>query len=178
MDCDDLAYQEYQRIQKEKKNSAKAFLLGKPNCAAFSGLLDRTAAGSDTEADASVRDGASSVEVLVMMRAADGRLQFLPYQTEPLALDPHILPDDEICRKIAEQKLRLPALFCQRYNIKQTISDLETQCSDVMRTWGMSPWLHGKLLLILDESLSATIGKFRLTYDIKTGLCYESEAKE
>ncbi|HAG14494.1 MAG TPA: hypothetical protein DCG49_11640 [Ruminococcus sp.] len=178
VDSDNPAYQEYQRIQKEKKNSAKAFLLGKPNGAVFSGLLDRTAAGSDTEAEASVCDGVSSVEVLLMMRTADGMLQFLPHQKEHCTLDTHILPDDDICRKVAEQRLRLPAVFCQRYSMKQTISDLEIQCSDVMHTWSMSPWLHGKLLLILDESLSATIGKYRLTYDIKTGLHYESEAKE
>lgn len=110
-DCDDPAYQEYQRIQKDKKNSAKAFLLGKPNSAVFSGLLDRTAAGSETEAEASVRDGVSSVEVLVMMRAADGMLRFLPHQKEQHTLDPQILPGDDTCRTIAEQRLRLPALF-------------------------------------------------------------------
>ena len=176
-DSDDRAYQDYQKEQQEKRSSAKAFLLGKPKNAKFSMLLDRSVFGNDTEAEASVRDGISSVEVLVVMRSEDGMLHFLPHQDMKQELHPQTLPDDDTCRQIAVQKLRLPSELCQPYNLRSTLNALETQCSAIMKVWGLSPWLHGQLLLILDEWLTASVGTFRLTYDAETGLHYESEAK-
>ena len=176
-DANDRAFQNYQNEQQEKRSSAKAFLLGKPKGANFSMLLDRSVFGNDTEAEASVRDGISSVEVLVVMQTADGKLRMLLHQENQQALDPHILPDDETCRMLAMQKLRLPSALCQHYNLRMTVCALESQCGAVMKVWGMSPWLHGQLLLIFDEGLTASVGAFRLTYDTKTGLHYESEAK-
>ena len=176
-DNSDRAYQDYQKKQQEKSQSAKAFLLGKPKGAKFSMLIDRSVFGNDTEAEASVRDGISSVEVLVVRRSADGMLHLLPQENMQQALNPHILPDDETCRIIAAQKLRLPSALCQHYNLRSTVTALESQCGTVMQTWGLSPWLHGQLLLILDEGLKASVGAFRLTYDAETGLHYESEAK-
>ncbi|MCR4761253.1 MAG: CRISPR-associated helicase/endonuclease Cas3, partial [Oscillospiraceae bacterium] len=176
-DANDRAYQEYQKEQQEKRSSAKAFLLGKPKGAQFSMLLDRSVFGNDTEAEASVRDGISSVEVLVVMRTADGMLHLLPHQANQQTMNPLILPDDETCRMLASQKLRMPSALCQRYNLRSTVAALESQCGAVMKVWGMSPWLHGQLLLILDEGLTASVGTFRLTYDAATGLHYESEAK-
>lgn len=129
-DDSDLAFQKYCSIQKEKRQSAKAFLLGKPKSADFSCLLDRSVYGKDTEAEASVRDGISCVEVLVMMQAKDGMIYFVSHQQVPIALDPRILPDDEMCRKVAEQKIRLPAVLCQQYCIKSTLSDLEAKCGE------------------------------------------------
>lgn len=176
-DSDDPACQKYLNDQQEKSNSAKAFLLRKPKGAQFSMLLDRSVFGNDTEAEASVRDGISSVEVLVVMRTADRMLHLLPHQENQQAMNPLILPDDETCRMLASQKLRLPSVLCQHYNLRSTVAALESQCGAVMKVWGMSPWLHGQLLLILDEGLTASVGTFRLTYDAATGLHYESEAK-
>lgn len=140
-------------------------------------LLDRSVFGNDTEAEASVRDGISSVEVLVVMRTADGMLHLLPHQENQQTMNPLILPDEETCRMLASQKLRLPSALCQHYNLRSTVAALESQCGAVMKVWGMSPWLHGQLLLILDEGMTASVGAFRLTYDAETGLHYESEAK-
>lgn len=176
-DSEDRAYQDYMLLQREKQQRAKAFLLGKPKNAVFIHLLDRAVYGNDTEAEASVRDGISSVEVLVMVQTNDMMLHFLPHQNMQISLHPSILPDDDICREIARQRLRLPTVLCQSYNIKSTIASLESKCESVMKTWKHSPWLHGQLLLILDETLSAEIGSFKLCYDGKNGLQYEREAK-
>lgn len=171
---DDADYQEYKRIQQEKRSHAKGYLLKRPNSLKFHHMLDR-AVDSDAEAEASVRDGISSVEVLVLMRRQDGTLRLLPWHTQTQPLPADCVPDDEICRTIAAQKLRLPAALCQRYNIKITISELTRQFGSVMKIWDRSPLLHGQLLLILDERLRSALGEFHLTYSRENGLQYTTE---
>lgn len=171
---DDSDCQDYKRVQQEKRSHAKGFLLKRPDTAAYHRMLDRTV-DSDAEAEASVRDGISAVEVLVLMRKQDGTLQLLPWQNQTQPLPTDCVPDDELSKMIASQKLRLPAVLCQRYNIMQTISELTRQSGSVMKIWEKSPLLHGQLLLILDECFRAQLGEFQLTYSRENGLQYTKE---
>ena len=70
--------------------------------------------------------------------------------------------------------LRLPSALCQFYNLRSTVNALESQYSTVIKAWGLSPWLYGQLLLMLDEALTESVGTFRLTYDAETGSHDES----
>ena len=73
-------YEEYCRVKKSKENRAGGFLLNKAKSKRdIHGLLD--AGITDANAEASVRDGISSIEVIVMIRNKD-ELFFLPWQNE------------------------------------------------------------------------------------------------
>jgi len=41
-----------------------------------------------------------------------------------------------------------------------------------LSAWQQSPWLRGELFLVLDEDLSANLGKYRITYHPDYGLEY------
>ena len=42
---------------------------------------------------------------------------------------------EEECERIAGQKLRLPAIFSQKWNIYDTISELESKCRPYISQW-------------------------------------------
>ena len=79
-------------------------------------------------------------------------------------------PDDEECRRIAEQKLRLPTMFCQSWNIDKNIRELENNCMKYIAGWQNSPWLKNQLVLFLDEDLKGELNGYDLHYSFEKGL--------
>ncbi len=165
-------YEEYCMERKKKEEKAKAFLLKKANSKDnIHGLLD--AGIADVYAEASVRDGISSVEVLVLVKDSDDKIFFLPWQNHGMEiLDTDIL-DVEICKKIAEQKLRLPSVLCQMHNIEDTIKEIENQSLEYIASWQQSVWLKGELVLFFNKDLESIVNGYQLRYNKKIGLSYE-----
>ena len=156
-----------------KESKARAFLLKKPKCKDIHGFLDRTIEGkSDTQAEASVRDGISSVEVLVMKRYSDGMISFI----DGTAVSPDM--NEEECKRIAEQRLRLPSRFSQKWNIEKTVSVLESKCMPYISEWQKSYWLKGKLVLFLDENMQTELLGYQLKYSYEKGLLCEKESDD
>ena len=124
---------------------------------------------SDAAAEASVRDGLPSIEVLVMKKYNDNKIYF-PDGTE-LSAD---LTDEE-CRKINEQRLRLPARFSQKWNIEKTVKELENQC---IKSWQDKYLLKDKLVLFLDENNETELSKCHLKYSSEKGLICKGESDE
>ncbi len=84
-----------------------------------------------------------------------------------------MMPEESECRMIAEQKLRLPGVFCREWNIVKTIRELENQCRESVKYWQNSHWLKGQLVLFLDENLSGELCGYTLQYCPEVGLAYE-----
>lgn len=164
------AYCQYIQKQEQKIDKAKAFLLQSPRATDIHGLLIKEDCGNGAEA--SVRDGIASVEVIAMQKCADGSVRFL--DGTPLSEE---LTDAQ-CRKIAEQKLKLPSRFCQVWNIDKTIREIEENCRRDIRAWQRSHWLTGQLVLFFDENMEAQLAGNRLQYSFADGLCYETECDE
>lgn len=136
------------------------------------GWLNNPADDDEHKALATVRDGMSSIEVIVMVRNSNGMLGLLPWQSDGGRYLPDVCPPEDVCKQIAQQKLRLPALFC--YEADKTIDELETADKHLVE-FQRSHWLKGELVLLLNEELTAELRGYRISYSHNDGLTYEKE---
>lgn len=171
----------YERTQEKKKARAEAYLVPQPETHRLAQLntlddwMQNEGACSDPAARAAVRDGDPSVEVLVMQRRADGSIHFLPWQEGGSAVAADSPPPPETALKIARQKLRLPAVFGKAWKVDGVIRELEADNRSRLAAWQLSPLLHGELILLLDENLTARLVGMELCYDRENGLYYQKE---
>lgn len=142
------------------------------------GWMQDEGARSDSAARAAVRDGDPSVEVLVMQRRTDGSIHFLPWQEGGSAVAADSPPSPETALKIARQKLRLPAVFGKAWKVDEVIRELDADDRRWLAAWQLSPLLHGELVLLLDEDLTAHLADMELCYDRENGLEYRKEEKD
>lgn len=173
---DDAMYQTYHNQQEIQKRRARCFRIGKPTGKDIHRLLSRDIEDkNECEVEAAVRDGISSIEVLLMRRMKDGSICFLPNQHGGRKTE--AFPDEAECREIAEQKLRLPTVFSQKWSIDRTIHELEKQCLPYVENWQNSHWLKGQLVLFLDEEMNGELMGFQLHYSFENGLEYWKAAE-
>ena len=171
----------YEQTQEKKKARAEAYLVPQPETHRLAQLntlddwMQNEGACSDPAARAAVRDGDPSVEVLVMQRRADGSIHFLPWQEGGSAVAVDSPPPPETALKIARQKLRLPAVFGKAGKVDGVIRELEADNRSRLAAWQLSPLLHGELILLLDENLTARLAGMELCYDRENGLYYQKE---
>lgn len=177
------AKKSYEDEKATKESKANGFLLDKPKerearrASSMDQWLTNSTSVNDKIAQASVRDGGPSLEVLVLQKR-DGKITFLPWQDENEALNGNELPTEEICMKIAKQRLRLPRSLCWGEKLKNVIKELETEFQNHFDKWKESPWIHGELILLLDDQLSATLGGVQLQYSEEDGLIEIREQEE
>ena len=176
---------EYEQTQKEKKGRAGAYLVQQPEVDedfqelnTLDDWMQNVGATSDAAARAAVRDGDPSVEVLVMQRRTDGSIHFLPWQEGGSAVAADSPPPPETALKIARQKLRLPAVFGKAWKVDEVIRELDADDRRWLAAWQLSPLLHGELVLLLDEDLTAHLADMELCYDRENGLEYRKEEKD
>lgn len=171
----------YEQTQEKKKARAEAYLVPQPETHRLAQLntlddwMQNEGACSDPAARAAVRDGDPSVEVLVMQCRADGSIHFLPWQEGGSAVAADSPPPPETALKIARQKLRLPAVFGKAWKVDGVIRELEADNRSRLAAWQLSPLLHGELILLLDENLTARLVGMELCYDRENGLYYQKE---
>lgn len=158
-------YEEYDLAQEKAKKRAEAFLLKKPRSRSIHNFLERNV--NENQAEASVRDGISSIEVLVMQMKSEGDIFFI----DGTKLSSNLT--DVECEHIAEQKLRLPSKFCQEWNIDAVIKEIESKSLKIVDNWQKSYWLKGKLVLFLDDNYEAELHGYRLEYSFEYGLVSE-----
>ena len=109
------------------------------------------------------------------VRRADGSIHFLPWQEGGSAVAADSPPPPETALKIARQKLRLPAVFGKAWKVDRVIRELEADNRSRLAAWQLSPLLHGELVLLLDENLTARLVGMELCYDRENGLYYQKE---
>ena len=100
---------------------------------------------------------------------------FLPWQEGGSAVAADSPPPPETALKIARQKLRLPAVFGKAWKVDRVIRELEADNRSRLAAWQLSPLLHGELVLLLDENLTAHLAGMELCYDRENGLTYQKE---
>ena len=172
----------YEFAQAQRKERAQVYLVLQPKVHkrfkqlnTLDGWMQNVGAHSDAAARAAVRDGDPSVEVLVMQRRADGSIHFLPWQGNGRAVASDQPPQPEDALQIARQKLRLPAVFGKAWKVDEVIRELEADNRSGLAAWQLSPLLHGELVLLLDENLTAHLAGMELCYDRENGLTYQKE---
>ena len=160
-------YKNYKNKKDISVRKASSFLLKKPTCRNIHGMLERTV--NDSQAEASVRDGTSSIEVLALKLYRDGTIGFLDDKKLSGAMT------EEECRRIASQSLRLPSRFSGKWCIDNTIAELENKCKPYTSAWQKQYLLKNKLVLFFDENNETELAGYKLRYDFIYGLTYEKE---
>ena len=160
-------YKNYKNKKDISVRKASSFLLKKPTCRNIHGMLERTV--NDSQAEASVRDGTSSIEVLALKLYRDGTIGFLDDRKLSGAMT------EEECRRIASQSLRLPGRFSGKWCIDKTIAELENKCKPYTSAWQKQYLLKDKLVLFFDEDNKSELAGYTLRYDFIYGLTYEKE---
>ncbi len=172
------ALKEYQDLIGEKRQRAKGYLMARPRESRWGGdlydWLRNSAGDNENSALATVRDGTFSIEVLVLVQYADGMLGMLPWQTEREKYPLSVCPSEDVCQRIAQQKLRLPARFC--YDIDRTVNELE-EMDRFLTGFQKSHWLKGQLVLLLDENFRAKLCGTTVIYSQESGLTYTKEGE-
>ena len=167
------AKQRHDTDQQQKEHKAGTFRLAPAGPAGqpIVGWLDAGVGDVDDdprlEGRRQVRDtAAESVEVLVLVRQADGRLVTPPWLRRDggRQVPADHEPERDLARTIATCTLTLPIELCRI----ETIEQLEQQ--NHFPAWQRSPWLAGELLLVLDEHGHATTDDHQLHYDRDNGL--------
>lgn len=172
------AWKEYQDRREGKQQRAEGFLMAKPRESKrgsdLHGWLSNAAGDNEDSALATVRDGTFSVEVLVLVQYADGRLGMLPWQADSGRYRSNECPPEDVCRQIAQQKIRLPARFCYGHQIGGTVNELE-EMDRHLTGFQKSRWLKGQLVLLLNENLQTELCGTLVAYSQENGLTYSKE---
>ncbi len=169
------AFTRYHFLICQKEQKAKSFLMSPPRDSRrqndLHDWLKNSVADNENKALAAVRDGISSIEVIVLVEHSDGMLGFLPWKSKGVKYASGVCPSEDVCKVIAQQKLRLPAVFCQTWNVDRTIDELE-QMDKHLTGFQKSHWLKGELFLLLHEDLTRELCGFQVSYTRDNGLAY------
>ena len=179
-------WKEYRRDRDKMKSKASSYQVPKPASEdeddldenSIMGWLDNTDLDlSDAKAQAAVRLGNPSVEVLVLRKKENG-VFFLPWQFEGQRVSADMIPSGEETVQILKQRLRLPAYFVQKFRYENVIKELSKKTKENFPEWQFSSQLKEELVLLLDETLSTMLDGSFVHYDQKLGLIYGKEEKK
>lgn len=169
------ALEDYRFLISKKAQKAEGYLMPRPRDSRYGNdlydWLKNSVSDHENNALAAVRDGISSIEVIILVKRPDGGLTLLPWQSDGSVYSPAVCPPEEDCKKIAQQKLRLPSAFS--WDADKTIEAIE-KTDKHLTGFQKSHWLKGELVLLLDETLSADLCGFRITYSREGGLYYDN----
>ncbi len=179
-DAYSAAKDEYLLRQQKRRAKAKAFCLeatGRED--AEDTLIDMMAQApgmTDPQAQAAVRDGVASIEVLVVRLEEGGWVTLLSGEGKGMRVPIDREPDRREARAISRQRLRLPARFSMPWNADRTIDALQADTDGYLAQWQGSPLLGGELFLLLDAERTHELCGVRLTYDERVGLSVKEDA--
>lgn len=140
------------------------------------GMMDEEV-GSDSQAEAAVRDTDPSFDVIVMMKHRDGRISYLPGHEAERVVERERVPGYDEARLIAGQRIKMPSVLCYPEIIESTIGQLKIDAAELSE-WYESPWLAGELFMLVDENCEYRIGGYTLSYDKFYGLKYRKGVDE
>lgn len=104
-----------------------------------------------------VRDTQETVEVL-LFELRDGLIYLLPWvgdEKRGVSCGAEVpigeIPPDDVARVAAQSAVRLPLSLCRPDCIDELIDELEGSCGNYVGAWQESPWLAGRLALLLER---------------------------
>ncbi|MGN0778849.1 MAG: CRISPR-associated helicase Cas3' [Aristaeellaceae bacterium] len=179
----DKAYSAYrERSDHQERNAdkncipkAKRVLGRRKTTRLIDGLMNRRIDQSEAQAQASVRDGVASLEVLVLQYGADGMLHPAAQADEGFSVSQRVMPSMEEAKAIMRQSLRLPYGFSLPGRMEQVLDELETLRQTTLREWAQSPSIGRELFLLLDRNGCATLAGQPVRYDTRYGFIVEKE---
>jgi CRISPR-associated endonuclease/helicase Cas3 len=168
----EVAHRDWREQQNRRRANAEPFLLAGPalHPDTLAGLHHASTAdlSDDEKVAAVVRDGEPSVEVILIRRDDRGEYRTL----DGRALGPGgaaAVSDEEVMERLIAATVRLPA--------RKDITDAALAGLRPLDGWTSDPWLRYARALELDQTMSASLGGHRLTYDTTLGLTDEREAR-
>lgn len=174
----ETAKKQAQKREKDLKDEAKSYRMDFPRKQGLIGMLKGDDHAKDTQAEARVRSGGSSVDVLVMIGLGDDRIGFLPGHGGGITLCASEVPAEEEARLVAGECLHLPYIFNTPWQIDKTIADLEKQNQKQLLQWQQSPWIKGELVLLLDKNSNGSIAGYDVHYSEERGFEYNRREDE
>jgi CRISPR-associated endonuclease/helicase Cas3 len=166
---------DYEREDKVKR--ADAYALCKPQKsrkAKMDGMLN--VENDEEEAEAAVRDGVESIEVIVLKKTSDHCASIL--EDVNYLIDMNQIPLDYDAKMLVTQKLRLPSFFSSKYRIHNTLKYLEDITIEEVPIWQESSWLNGELFIFLDEDGKALLGNCEISYTFSEGFRYKEKVSD
>lgn len=170
--------QEYTLDQQKKEDRADQFCICPPSISKYAalntieGMLD-TSVTENSDAEAAVRDGDGTIEVILMIKKKNDKIAFLPWQHGGDELRAEDIPCKTDALRISMQIIRLPGIF--NYCWRQTVEELKAVTMTYMPRWQETTLLKGELFLLLDENRRAVLAGKKICYTQKEGLLIESE---
>ncbi|MCQ2405999.1 MAG: CRISPR-associated helicase Cas3' [Oscillospiraceae bacterium] len=170
--CDDKVkgyYEEYKAKKENKKQRAEVFCIAEPSNGKFGntlhGMLNQGFT-SDKKAEAKVRDGSESVELIILAHKTENTVETVDGS---LNISVNTCPSYEEAIELSKHRLRLPSALCSEYKIDGTISELEKMSLQVAE-FQSSGLLAGELFLVLDSNYKAKLNGYCLSYSSEEGL--------
>ena len=166
------AKEKQRKLLLKKECQANTYRLENPNTRSQKNMIgwlkDSTVHNTEEYGSAQVRDGADSIEVIVVKKQLNG----ISLIHEDVSLD-----ISAKAKQIARETLRLPLALSAKWTIEDTIKELEKYNMKYLASWQEEPWLKGTLAIVLDDNKQFTLNGFLLTYDEQLGLMYEKGGK-
>ncbi|MCL2036025.1 MAG: CRISPR-associated helicase Cas3' [Oscillospiraceae bacterium] len=166
----EMVYGDYEYNAKRKRK-AESFQISRPilKSTLIGWLGERGEANiSESGAEATVRDGTDSLEVIAVQKQGVS-LHLFSHINDGIVL-PRTTPDNALAKIIAGCFVRLPGLYGSQ--IDEVISGLEKsmRAEGIAESWYASYWLKGSLVLIFDEECKATVGEHSFEYSRELGI--------
>lgn len=175
------AYEEYKKECMLRKQNAKPYCLEKPEIGKYGGtlvgLLDKSVGLDDVKAQAAVRDGNPSIEVIVVRETEAGFVSIIAGKLKGKKYNLREAISIDEAREISEQKLRLPQRLAQPWCAERVVKQLRIDMEQHTKEWQNNPMLEGELILFLDATNHVSLDEIRLFYDEKKGLEWEVEKR-
>lgn len=163
------AWEEHCEKISRKRNNAKKYCINSDNLKGKYTSLDTLLnddVGSSRQAEASVRDGEETIEVLMMICTDKGDYRFLPWRNGGSGVSTLSSLSDSEAIAIARERIRLPVFYSKTYNWNSTIDELNA----MPERWRDNVLLNRELLLLLDGNLECKLIGKKLRYSKEYGL--------
>ncbi|MCR5123165.1 MAG: CRISPR-associated helicase Cas3', partial [Ruminococcus sp.] len=160
-------WEEHKRKTDDKETKAKKFCIDSKKLRkrdiTLEDMLDDNV-GNSERAEASVRDGEDTIEVLLLTGGGNGCLRFLPWRNGGAELDTTVTPSESEATAIARERIKLPMYYTKQFS--KTIDELTA----IPERWCDSKLLKGEILLVLNEELECELLGRKLRYSREYGL--------
>ena len=117
------------------------------------------------------------MDVLLLTRNVSGEYALLPWLGQGEAWRAEESPSSEEARKLLAQRISLPVALYQKLERELSFAGLQ-QALAPPAGWEQSPWLRNSHLLILDDEMTAKLGRVTLMYSKERGLEWKKEESE
>lgn len=133
-------------------------------------ILDVDFSGMEEEGVAVVRDGQSSLPVIMVVQdPADPDKVYIPGHPEETFSKHEVLSSNEAW-SVLKGQIKLPYFFSKKENLHKVISELEERTRQEFSLWQQSPALKGELILKMDSDQGTVLCNRHLCYDSLFGL--------